>query len=173
MLEFIAFSAPALVFLLVRHPRVEARGVIGLRSARAADYAWALGAAGVLAVLAWVVMWGVPDALVHGSGTAGRITSLLAALSVVFRSVGEEVFFRGFVQGLLRRRLAAWPANLIQGTLFVLMHLPLLLVDLRFWPILPVQFVAGLVMGWLRERTGSVGPPALTHAVINVVAGLI
>ena len=36
--------------------------------------------------------------------------------------------------------------------------LGLLGVDLRLWPMVLVQFVAGWTLGWLRHRTGSVGP---------------
>lgn len=172
MIEFVVLSIPTLIYLLVTRRRPDGRAVMGLLPGRPADYAWALLAAVALGALSWAALLAVPDELLHGPGTTGRITGALTLAGVILRAVGEEVFFRGFLQGLLRRRLAFWPANLAQGVLFLLPHLLLLLVDARMWPILPVQFLAGLTMGWLRERSGSIGPPSLVHALLNVVAGL-
>lgn len=40
------------------------------------------------------------------------------------------------------------------------------------WPILVVQFIAGLAMGWLRNRCGSFVPGAVVHSLMNIAAGL-
>lgn len=40
----------------------------------------------------------------------------------------------------------------------------LLTVDARIWPILPAQFVTGLLLGRLRQRADSVLPGAAVHA---------
>lgn len=52
-------------------------------------------------------------------------------------------------------------------------HLLLLAIDARLWPILPVQFAAGWLLGWLRHRADSCLPGGLAHAVANVAAGLL
>ncbi|MFG6477131.1 type II CAAX prenyl endopeptidase Rce1 family protein [Microbacterium sp. P06] len=52
-------------------------------------------------------------------------------------------------------------------------HLALLAIDVRTWPIIPVHFAAGLLLGWLRHRTGSFVPGAAVHAISNLVAGVI
>jgi membrane protease YdiL (CAAX protease family) len=52
-------------------------------------------------------------------------------------------------------------------------HTALLLVHTRLWPILPVRFAAGWLLGWLRTKSGSILPGALVHAAANVAAGLL
>jgi len=42
-----------------------------------------------------------------------------------------------------------------------------------YWPTLTMQLIAGFVFGWIRERTGSVFPPMLTHNLVNVCWTLI
>lgn len=38
-----------------------------------------------------------------------------------------------------------------------------------YWPTLTMQLIAGFVLGWLRERSGSLLPPMLAHNLVNVV----
>lgn len=52
-------------------------------------------------------------------------------------------------------------------------HLALVLIDARIWPIIPVQFAAGWLFGWLRYKTGTFVPGAALHFVTNIVAGLV
>ncbi len=42
-----------------------------------------------------------------------------------------------------------------------------------YWPTLTMQLIAGFVFGWLRERTGSVFSPMLSHNLVNVVWSLV
>lgn len=90
--------------------------------------------------------------------TTMRVTSVGIAVSVVLRAVGEEVLFRGLLGGVLVRRLGFGEGNLLQALLFLVPHLALLLVEPRMWPIIPVQFVAGWLLGWLRHGAGSIVP---------------
>lgn len=174
MTEFVLLGIPTVIYLLVhrRRNRPAARAVMGLRRGAPGDYLVALGLGIVVAIVFLAAMAFVPDELIHAQGTTGRITGFLPAVAVILRAAGEEIFFRGFVMGLLRRLPFVW-ANLVQGVLFLLPHLLLLIVDARLWPILPMQFAAGLLMGWLRHRSGSVGPPTLVHAVLNLGSGLM
>ena len=92
---------------------------------------------------------------------------------VILRAVGEEVFFRGLLGGVLVRRFGFARGNLLQSVIFLFPHLPLLLVDARLWPILPVQFATGWLLGWLRTKTGTFVPGAVVHVVANLSAGLL
>jgi membrane protease YdiL (CAAX protease family) len=87
---------------------------------------------------------------------------LLGLALVVFSAaapVSEELLFRGLAFAALGR--FAIP---LTAALWALAHqLPVLL--------LPV-FVAGLALGWLRARTGSVVPGIAVHAALNT-AGLL
>jgi membrane protease YdiL (CAAX protease family) len=42
-----------------------------------------------------------------------------------------------------------------------------------YWPTLTMQLIAGFVFGWIRERSGSVFPPMLTHNLVNVCWTLV
>jgi membrane protease YdiL (CAAX protease family) len=75
--------------------------------------------------------------------------------------------------GVLVRRLGFARGNLVQALVFLMPHLPLLLVDAAIWPIPPVQSLAALMLGWLRDRSRNVVPGALTHAAANLGAGLL
>lgn len=172
MLEFLVLCLPTVVYLLVRRRAPDAVSVMGLRAGSPDDYAWAAVIAAGLATVAWAVLiWGI-DVDVHGAGMTGPITGVVSGVAVLLRAAGEEVFFRGFVTGLLARRLGSIVGNLVQSVVFLLPHLLLLLVDSRLWPILPVQAIAGWLMGWLRLRHGSVLPAVEVHAVLNLAAAL-
>jgi uncharacterized protein len=90
-------------------------------------------------------------------------------LLVVVAPVTEELFFRGFVMTGFLKRYRPWTAIVLSSLLFSVFHL------------IPYQyfgaFVLGLVMAWLRWRTGSLWPCLLLHAAANgtvfVVGGLI
>ncbi|HXF82450.1 MAG TPA: CPBP family glutamic-type intramembrane protease [bacterium] len=75
--------------------------------------------------------------------------------------VAEELFFRGFVYGALRRWGVA-AAALLSALFFAAVHNQIV----HFLPI----FALGLILALLYERTGSLLPAMLVHAVNNVVA---
>jgi uncharacterized protein len=89
------------------------------------------------------------------------------------RAAGEEMLFRGFLQGVVSNRFGKAAGIWVQAVLFLLPHLALLLVSPLVWPILPAQFLTGLALGWLRSRHDSIAPTIAVHAVANVIAGLI
>lgn len=91
----------------------------------------------------------------------------------MLRAVGEEIFFRGLLGGVLFRRLGFVRGNLLQAVFFLVPHLVLLLIDARLWLIIPVQFAAGWLLGWLRHKTGTFLPGAAVHAIVNLAAGLL
>jgi len=84
----------------------------------------------------------------------------------------EELFYRGWVEGTLRRRLPGrsvrflgaelGPGFLLTQLLFAAGHLA------TFQPFRLGTFFPGLVFGWLRERTGGLAAPILFHALSNL-----
>lgn len=84
------------------------------------------------------------------------LASLLIAL---LGPITEEVFFRGFLYGALRKRLGIASAVIISGFLFSFLHINLL----GFISILAL----GIFLAYMREKTGSLIPSITVHIVHN------
>jgi uncharacterized protein len=99
--------------------------------------------------------------------SGGRALSSLDLLLLLVLIAGvapfvEELFFRGMLYPLLRRRMGAPATIVLNAALFALIHVyPLLL---------PGLFVVGLFLAYLRERSGSIWPSVLLHAMQNGLA---
>ncbi len=85
-------------------------------------------------------------------------------LIVVLAPVAEELLFRGYLFGGLREKLSRWPAALLAGALFGVLHA---LTGLSAVP--PLIFF-GVVLCLLYEKTGSVVPAIVLHLLNNSVA---
>lgn len=77
----------------------------------------------------------------------------------ILAPVAEEVFFRGVLYGWLRRRWSAPWSIVVSAAVFALAHG-------NPWQMVPI-FVAGLVLAYLYERSGSLVPAMVTHMTIN------
>ena len=73
----------------------------------------------------------------------------------------EELLFRGLLLRWLGKRFSANRAVIVSAALFAVMH--------GYPIVLPYAFVAGLFLGWVRQRTGSTLNPLFMHVVNNVV----
>jgi uncharacterized protein len=76
----------------------------------------------------------------------------------------EELVFRGFLQPLLERNMTAWIAIPLTALPFALLHGP------GFgwaWRSIMLVGIAGVVMGYVRHRTGSTAAAALVHIGYN------
>ncbi len=99
------------------------------------------------------------EAITGGGALSGTDLWLLMILIAVVAPLAEELFFRGMLYPLLRQRLSIWPSILVNGLLFSLIHiLP---------PLLPGLFLVGVVLAWVREKSGSIVPCILLHALQN------
>jgi membrane protease YdiL (CAAX protease family) len=106
--------------------------------------------------------WLEPRGTVPFEITRSDLTlSIAAAVILVGAPVAEEVFFRGLVFGGLLR-WGFWPAALISGFLFSLVH---------FDPGSVVPFIAiGVLLAWLYQRSGTLWYPILFHFVFNAIS---
>lgn len=110
----------------------------------------------------------------YRSWTFSAVNILLAALyETVFVTLGEEIFFRGFVGGWLFRRYSFYSGNLIQTAIFLLPHLILLFVAVKAWPILILISIGGWMVGFLRYKSGSIFPGVLAHTISNTFAAAL
>jgi membrane protease YdiL (CAAX protease family) len=92
------------------------------------------------------------------------LTFTLAFLrEAVYVALGEEILFRGFLGGILFRKLGFVHGNLIQSAVFLLPHLLLLTVSGQLWPLLIAQFLGGWLFGWLLYQSKSILPSWLAH----------
>lgn len=179
MTELILFLIPSAIYFLIQGKRrrlglLSAAKRLGAIWGTGSAYLWALVLLIPLGILGYLAIILIPaEALSTPGVSVAKVTSIAAALGVMLRALGEEIFFRGLLGGLLVRRLGFTWGNLLQSVIFLVPHTLLLLIDASLWPILPVQFAAGWLLGWLRNKSGSFLPGALVHAVANIGAGLI
>lgn len=84
---------------------------------------------------------------------------------VIFAPIFEELAFRGLLFAMLRRRFEFLPAACISTSLFALAHGYSLLGFISvFW--------SGFLWAWIYERTGSLIPGMIAHAINNLLVCL-
>lgn len=100
---------------------------------------------------------------------------LIAVTAFVFTfffvAVPEELFFRGWLQNLLERRMGRYPALLVTAVLFGLTHFNKRAVHFN-WRYVLLAALAGIFYGraWRAERR--VGASAVTHASVDTIWSL-
>jgi membrane protease YdiL (CAAX protease family) len=97
---------------------------------------------------------------------------LLVAAGIIAPFV-EELFFRGFLFGVLRRRQPLWAAYLVSSVLFTILHLEPNRMNVEQMAGLSVGiFILAIILAWVYQHTGSLFPGMIAHAVNNAT-GLI
>lgn len=150
---------------------------IGFRTANAGRAAL-LGIAGFFCSLPFVFVAGVIAAILSHTifkhfhtpeqpfdeivtqGSTLEVILVFLAASVVAPIV-EETFFRGTLYSVFRSKTGVWPSVLLTSAIFAIIH-PL---PGGFLPI----FTLACVLALLRERTGSLLPGMVCHAVYNTM----
>jgi membrane protease YdiL (CAAX protease family) len=93
-------------------------------------------------------------------------------------AIGEELGWRGFLQGALTDKLGITQGIVVLGLIWSFWHLPVLLAGYNYpaTPVLgafvlfPVTLVAAsFFLGWLTIRSGSVWPAVLAHGATNSI----
>lgn len=103
-----------------------------------------------------------------GAGLAAQFNSLtrgnlaVALFTVVFVApFTEELLFRGVLLKGFSDQWGRWPALVLSSALFGLFHF-------NVWQA-PSAFLAGLFLGWLFLKTGSLLYPMAAHALFNAL----
>jgi len=165
----------ALAFLGLR-PRRLRWDAVGLRTVSpgwlllgaVAGVLFTVTGAGLVKVLmgvapAWSAMTRAPFSF--GGDTAWVTTLSFVVMTVAITPFAEEVFFRGFVYKWMKGHRPIWVAALMSSVIFGASH------------IVPHQAVNAAVMGLvliaLYERSGSIWPAIVAHAVNNGLGVLI
>lgn len=88
---------------------------------------------------------------------------ILAFLTlVVVAPLAEEILFRGYLYGKLRKTVPVWLAMLLTSVLFAAIH--------GQWNVAVDVFALSIVLCILRETTGSIWAGVLLHMVKNGIA---
>jgi membrane protease YdiL (CAAX protease family)/uncharacterized RDD family membrane protein YckC len=100
-----------------------------------------------------------------GVGDENVIVAITAVLLIgVLAPISEELFFRGFLFAGLRQRLSLWPAVVISGLLFGLVHAPSGITT-----VIPLAML-GMLLAWFYAWNGSLWPCVFMHMVNNGLA---
>lgn len=172
-------------WLRLRH-REGALEAIGLRSARplrdlASGVAFGLALYPAVAI---VVASGLQIALEAISGTPVSAPeqvptdlpplgiAVVVVYAVLVAPVGEELFFRGILFPSIAARTGFWPAALLSGIAFGLIHyVP------SPWPdavlLMSVMVPTGMGLAWIRSRRGSLYASIGSHLAFNVIGLLL
>jgi len=97
---------------------------------------------------------------ISAKGDGPAVVALLVLFGVV-APVVEELFYRGLLLRSLERSLPRAAALVTSALIFGAVHFELRL--------LPGLFIAGLVFGWLVQRSGRLGPGIFAHIGFNSV----
>jgi hypothetical protein len=94
-----------------------------------------------------------------------RVTMMLFAVMGVFIApLVEETIFRGFLYPVIARRLGIFLGVLLTGTLFGLLHAAQLWGG---WGQIVLLILVGVVLTWVRARTGTVRASYYVHLGYN------
>jgi membrane protease YdiL (CAAX protease family) len=91
----------------------------------------------------------------------GGHVALGAIAAIVAAPFAEEVFFRGFLFGALRRRFRFRSAAAISGVVFGAFHVIPLLI--------PLMIFVGIGLAYVYERRGSLFASIAAHSTFNVI----
>jgi membrane protease YdiL (CAAX protease family) len=97
--------------------------------------------------------------------SAGLGWTIIILSVCVQPAVIEELAFRGVIFSSLRETLSPFEAILVSSVMFMVIHLMV--------PMFPFLLVIGLMLGWLRHRTGSMYPGIALHFTHNLLVVLV
>lgn len=97
----------------------------------------------------------------------------MVAVFFVFAPVAEEIFFRGFVQNWLKKRITSIVfgvsgANVLTSVLFAVVHMAGWGAEHGL-----MVFAPSLIIGILYDRTGRVSFAILLHSIYNLNAAVV
>jgi membrane protease YdiL (CAAX protease family) len=87
---------------------------------------------------------------------------------IVLAPLAEELLFRGYLFGKLRSFLPVWVVIVVTALAFGSMHLPG--SGGLQWLVAADTFALGLVLGYMRYKTGSIWAGVVLHALKNSIA---
>ena len=107
--------------------------------------------------------------------SASAFQRIYVGFIVLWAGLGEELFYRGYVHGSLRKHHGFWLATLLSAFFFAIRHYTQMFI---LWPDFPwaaasvwviVSFAIGIVMSFLYEKTRSLWMPVIVHYLFNLI----
>lgn len=132
----------------------------------------------VYLVASYLIAWGALGDPANGNPTVNFALFVPVLLGCILTAAGEEIGWRGFAYPVLKRACGPVWAVLINGFVWGIWHLPMILGGVYQAQVSPVYGVISflieimliaVVLCWLRGASGSVLPAILLHAVHNMV----
>lgn len=115
---------------------------------------------------------GFKDTIAYIADTIAHYTPqqrVFFVLMGVIAAIPEETIFRGILQPTLQKKVGRWPGILLTAAIFALYH-----IHFQFaLPRIISHTCWGLILGLLRERTGTLWAPAIAHALMWIILGAI
>lgn len=116
------------------------------------------------------VLLGLALGFLHVHAVLPHISTIVLAyvFTFLFIAIPEELFFRGWLQNLLERKIGRTPALLVTSAMFGLAHFNKRAVHFN-WRYVLLAAIAGLFYGraWRQDRR--VSASAITHACVDTV----
>jgi len=171
--EGLAFAGVALTYVSLR---VGDWSFVKIRVPTLRDLGWIVGGYLLVLVLVFVAAFGVQ--LLGGSPAPNQLSEvglqnpsllpLLVPLSLLLVGPGEELLFRGVVQGTLRRSFAPASAVVLSSAIFAGVHFLALTggTGARLTTI-AILFIPSLVFGAAYELTENLTVPILVHGLYD------
>ncbi|MBR9847588.1 MAG: CPBP family intramembrane metalloprotease [Algicola sp.] len=97
--------------------------------------------------------------------------------SIILIPIGEELFFREYIQNNLQKKTKIIVAILFASLLFALIHAPYM--NLFFeefqqtWHLTYLTFFGGLISGLIYYKSESIGPSIIFHIFWNLTAHIL
>lgn len=172
-LQGIAF--PVVAFLYLRW-RGLSRSFLRMSLPSVKDVAWVVGGYilvfGLVLSASFLLQYLSVEAASNQAAETAQsnpwIIPYLIPLQFLLVAPGEELLFRGIVQGTLREHFGKWSAILLASAAFAPAHFLALSGSLQAALVsITVLFVPSLVFGYTYERTGNLLVPILIHGCYN------
>jgi membrane protease YdiL (CAAX protease family) len=156
----------AAYFIMADLGRPSAR-TFGLRSFRRSAFGWlALAFVSYYALaIAYALIFNPPEEELPKELGAEESVGLAIATGVLLIAVApvaEELFFRGFLYQAFRNSFGVWPGAILSGLVFGVIHF-------EFFKLVQLATL-GVILALLFERTRSLWPPIMLHAINNTLA---
>lgn len=171
-IQGVAFGGIALAYLYARNLGIE---FLNLRRPSLRDVAWVVLGFGLLLITAFVAAQffreaGIESArnVVQEQGEEAPVVFLvLIPLSFLLVGPGEELLFRGLIQGSLRESFSPAAAIGVASLIFAVAHFPSLIGQGSRLVYIAIIFALSVILGAAYERTDNLVVPAVIHGGYN------